>query len=139
MQQHDTRFRAGQLSFALVFLICLVAGCDDPACRPLSGRWSTREGQSFCFLENGHALWLVRFGSQVDTVHMEYRYDCQKSPAQLDLKGFSAGPLVGQALYGILEWNSDTSFRFYAEVGAGPEMRPVTFESDQTQKFFLEK
>lgn len=138
MQQNTTRFGAAAAAIAL-FALFPLWGCTDTACRELNGRWSTREGQSFYFDKNGNALWLVRFGSQVDTISMKYRYNCQKNPAELDLSDFETGPLVGKTLFGILEWNNDTSFRFDAEAGLGPEVRPVTFENDQTQKFFLEK
>ena len=138
MQQTCTRFGAAPAAIVLLAFLPLL-GCTDTACRELSGRWTTREGQSFYFEKNGNALWMIRFGSQVDTITMKYRYDCQKNPAELDLSGFAAGPLVGQSLYGILEWNTDSSFRFDAEAGPGPEVRPRAFESDQTQKFFKEK
>ena len=82
---------------------------------------------------------MVRFGSQTDTVAMEYQYACNTAPATLDFSGFVSGPLKGKALYGILEWTSDTSFRFDAEAGAGPEVRPAAFNNEQTQQFFREK
>jgi len=67
---------------------------------------------------------------------MEYRYDCSKRPVELDLFGFQSGPLTGKTLFGVLEWSSDTSFRFNAEPGTDAVARPQTFESDQTLKFF---
>lgn len=138
MQQKSTRFQAAPVALALIVLLPLIC-CTDTPCRELNGRWSTREGQSFYFKENGEGFWLIRFGSKVDTIAMHYRYDCKKEPIELDLHDFKSGPLVGKTLFGILEWNSDTSFRFDAEVGAGPQVRPTTFESDQTQRFFMEK
>ena len=136
-QQHSTHLRAAPAAIALLTLFA-ITGCTDPPCRPLSGLWSTREGQSFYFLENGKALWLTRFGSQIDTIAMRYSYNCTKEPIELDFSDFESGPLAGKTLFGILEWNSDTSFRFDAEAGPGPEVRPATFESDQTQKYFKE-
>ena len=138
MQQNGT-LTSVALAAITSFLFLSLFSCNDTPCRELSGRWSNREGQSFYFEPDGKALWLVRFGSQVDTFVMEYRYDCKKQPVQLDLSGFQTGPLSGKTLYGILEWNSDSSFRFDAEAGIGPESRPLTFETDQTQKFFREK
>jgi hypothetical protein len=138
MQQKSTRFQAAPVAIALLALLPFI-GCTDPPCRELNGRWSTREGQSFYFQENGKGLWLIHFGSKTDTFAMDYRYDCKKQPIELDLNGFESGPLAGKTMFGILEWNSDTSFRFDAEVGKGPEVRPAAFESDQTQKFFMEK
>ena len=138
MQQNSTHFRAAPA--VMVLLLCLpLFGCGDTTCRPLTGKWSNREGQDFYFQPNGKGLWLISFGSQVDTIKMEYRYDCQETPTKLDLTGFAAGPLEGKTLFGILEWTSDTSFRFDAEAGSDPEARPKTFGSEQTQKFFQEQ
>lgn len=116
----------------------VACGGSSSSCRELSGRWTNREGQSFYFKPDGQALWLVKFGSQTDTFTMQYRYDCGPKPAELDLSGFKTGPLSGKTLFGILEWNSDSSFRFDSEAGTGPEVRPATFENDQTQKYFKE-
>lgn len=138
MQQNGAHVWAARLFPALLVLLFLHS-CTDPACQDISGRWSNREGQTFVFQPDGKALWLVRFGSQVDSVQMEYRYNCKTQPAELDFTGFSSGPLTGKTLFGILEWNSDSSFRFDAEAGGSPEVRPATFDSDQTQKFFQEK
>lgn len=138
MQQNNLHWYAAPLSLAFLAFLAL-QGCTGSDCRDISGRWSNREGQTFEFRPDGKALWLVRFGSQVDSVQMEYQYNCKTRPAQLDLTGFQSGPLTGKTLFGILEWNSDSSFRFDAEAGAGPEVRPATFDSDQTQKFFLEQ
>jgi len=132
--------RNPRAALAAIALLALFsgAGCESP-CPELVGRWSTREGQSILFQKKGKALWLTRFGSQVDTVPMAFRYDCAKQPVELDLFQFHTGPLVGKTLFGILEWNSDTSFRFNAEAGTEPSLRPKTFESDQTMKFYLER
>lgn len=140
MQQNDAPLGAAQVGIALLVFFPMMFGCGgDSSCPDLSGRWTNREGQSFFFKPDGKALWLVRFGSQVDTFSMEYRYDCKKQPAQLDLTGFQTGPLSGKSLFGILEWNSDSSFRFDSETGTSPEVRPTAFETDQTQKYFKEK
>ncbi len=138
MMQHNAYLKAAQVGIALLALLPFIH-CTDPPCRSLEGHWTNREGQSFQFQSDGKALWLVRFGSQVDTIAMDYRYDCRKQPAELDLDGFQTGPLSGKTLYGILEWNSDSSFRFDAEAGNAPAVRPTTFENDQTQKFFREQ
>ena len=135
MQQNSTCLGAAFAVFALLILF-QSTGCGDSSCREIGGRWSTREGQTIDFRKNGKALWFTRFGSQVDTVGMKYRYDCQKQYTELDLYGFQSGPLTGKTLFGILEWNSDTSFRYNAEAGTDPAVRPQTFESDQTLKFF---
>lgn len=121
-------------------LVSLFFCCNtQQPCPELAGRWANREGQVFMFQPNGSAQWLVKFGSQYDTFPMEYRYDCGKKPAELDLTGFQSGPLTGKTLYGILEWTSDSSFRFDAEPGASPELRPATFNIEQTMKFYKER
>jgi len=137
MQQNNTTFNI--IHAGIAFLACLsLLHCSDPPCTELSGNWTNREGQSFQFLPGGKALWLIRFGSQVDTFRMEYRYNCKKQPAELDLSGFQSGPLKGKTLYGILEWSNDSSFRFDSETGYSADVRPSAFENDQTQKFFRE-
>lgn len=137
MMQHNAYLKAAQVGIALLALLPFIH-CTDPPCRSLEGHWTNREGQSFQFLPGGKALWLIRFGSQVDTFRMEYRYNCKKQPAELDLSGFQSGPLKGKTLYGILEWSNDSSFRFDSETGYSVDVRPSAFENDQTQKFFRE-
>lgn len=138
MQQTGTLLSAA-LTAIVLFPILSVFGCSDPPCPELSGRWTNREGQSFYFKPDGKALWLVRFGSQIDTFTSDYRYDCKTKPAELDFSGFQSGPLSGKTLFGILEWNSDSSFRFDSEAGTDAQIRPTAFETDQTQKFYREK
>lgn len=137
--QQTGAFISAALGVVTLMPIILMFNCSDPPCRDLQGRWTNREGQAFYFKGNGKALWLIRFGSQIDTFVMEYRYDCRKQPAELDLSGFQSGPLSGKTLYGILEWNTDSTFRFDAEAGTQPDARPKAFETDQTQKFYREK
>jgi hypothetical protein len=138
MKQHN------MYPYALISCLALVAilsstGCEAPACRELRGRWSTKEGQCIIFQQKGNALWLTRFGSQMDTVRMQFRYDCTKQPVELDLHGFQSGPLTDKTLYGILEWTSDTAFRMNAEAGTDATLRPKAFESDQTMQFVLDR
>lgn len=110
-----------------------------PACGELAGQWTNREGQVFLFQPNGRAFWLIKFGSQFDTFPIEYRYDCGQQPLALDLAGFQSGPLTGKTLYGIVEWTSDSSFRFDAEPGTLPEVRPTKFDNEQTMRFYKER
>lgn len=138
MQQNGALLGAALVAIALLPYL-FTTSCTDSACKDILGGWTNKEGQSIYFLENGKALWLVRFGSTTDTFPMEYRYDCKKHPTELDLTGFQSGPLSGKSLYGIMEWDSDSSFRYDAETGTQAEIRPATFETDQTQKFYREK
>lgn len=119
------------------FLFTLLPACQSGAgCSPLSGRWSSREGQDFVFQPDGKALWLTRFGSGFDTVTLRYRLDCHHDPTAIDLSDFKNGPHVGRTLYGILEWNSDSSFRLNYEVGTADDVRPKAFDPEQTITFF---
>ncbi|MEQ1744202.1 MAG: hypothetical protein ABMA02_02170 [Saprospiraceae bacterium] len=138
MKVNSTHSSAALAALALLALFSFGA-CTAKDCRDPFGQWATREGQAIVFKKNGKALWLTRFGSQVDTVPMAFRYDCRAEPASLDFFGFRAGPLVGKTLFGIVEWNSDSTFRYNADAGTDPALRPTTFESDQTMKFFLER
>jgi hypothetical protein len=112
---------------------------SKPDCYELAGRWTNREGQVLVFQPEGKALWLLQFGSEFDTFPIQYRYDCDQQPIMLDLTGFQTGPLMGKTLFGILEWASDTAFRFDAEAGSSPELRPKTFNMEQTVRYFREK
>lgn len=119
---------------ASIFIYC----SSKPDCYELTGRWTNHEGQVLVFQPEGKALWLIKFGSEFDTFPIQYRYDCDPKPATLDLTGFQSGPLTGKTLFGILEWASDTAFRFDAEAGASPELRPQTFKVEQTVRYFRE-
>jgi len=127
-------FMPAALTGALAFL-CL--GCQLPApCPEISGQWTNREGQDFIFQPDGTGLWLVKFGSSTDSARFDYRLDCSKKPAALDLVHFQNGPLVGKNLFGIIEWSSDSSFRLRYETGQAPDVRPAAFEQEQTMKFY---
>ncbi len=121
-------------------VILLFFSCSSqPDCYDLAGRWTNREGQILEFQPGGKALWLIQFGSQFDTFPVLYSYTCKQKPAHLDLSGFQAGPLVGKTLFGIIEWMSDSTFRLDAEPGTSPEVRPTTFNVEQTQRYYKAK
>ncbi len=136
MIQHFTRLLWWSVFAGASFFF---TGCQfGTDCRDLTGQWTNREGQFFHFQPNGKALWLIKFGSQFDTFPIRYHYDCKQKPAILDLSGFQSGPLTGKTLFGILEWTSDSSFRFDSESGTSPDVRPQTFNVEQTQRYFKE-
>jgi hypothetical protein len=121
---------------ALVLLITgACSGGDD--CRSIAGHWSNGEGQEFVLQPDGHALWLVRFGSTFDTVRMQYVFDCKKQPATLDLSNIQRGPYSGRTLYGIAEWTTDSTLRFRYETGADVSERPTLFDAESTQEWVL--
>lgn len=136
MRQLDTRLLrwSAFIGVSFVFTCCQF----NSNCRELTGQWTNREGQYFLFEPNGQAYWLIKFGSEFDTFPIQYQYDCKQKPAILDLSGFKSGPLKGRTLFGILEWTSDSSFRFDGEPGASQEVRPETFDPEQTQRYYRE-
>ncbi len=135
MRQFTTLFL---LSVHLLFAgvaACLYACGQNARCPPLSGTWSDREGQDLVFKEGGKAFWLTHFGSMSDTIALEYALDCSTNPVTLDLMQFSGGPHSGKILFGIVEWLSDSSFRFRYEAGLQSDTRPKTFDDQQTIRF----
>jgi hypothetical protein len=127
--------RAGRAVFLSVLLYFFASCGGRQVCHDLEGRWTNGEGQDFVFDPTGKALWLTRFGSSYDTVAFDYALNCDEQPAEIDLLNFQGGPHVGRALYGILEWNSDTSFRLHFEPGAEAGNRPTAFDPEQTLEF----
>lgn len=113
-----------------------LVGCDPASsCRPLEGTWTDQEGQELVFNTDGNAIWLTRFGSLRDTVTFSYALNCSAQPYTLDLSNFKGGPHDGKNLYGIIEWLSDSSFRFRFEAGLGTGVRPEEFDEQQSVKF----
>lgn len=118
-------------------LITLFLQCGtERTCYELAGRWTTREGQTLVFEPKGQSLWLIKFGSQFDTLRFRYQYDCTQNPLRLDLSDFHAGPMAGKTLYGILEWSSDSMFRFEAQAGGSAEVRPSAFKAEQAVRYY---
>ena len=107
-------------------------------CRELTGRWTNREGQVISFEPDGKALWLIKFGSQFDSFPFNYRYDCNQKIATLDWMNFQSGPLVGKTLFGIIEWSSDSVFRFDSEPGTSSDARPKGFHAEHAERYFKE-
>ncbi len=120
-------------------VVSLFFSCTaKPDCYDLNGRWTNREGQVLVFQPDGKGLLLVKFGSQFDTFPIRYIYKCDQKPVTLDMSDFRAGPLTGKTLFGILEWASDTAFRFDAESGTSEEVRPQGFSAEQTERYYRE-
>ena len=119
------------------FFWLYVLGCMPATtpCKPLAGTWLNTDGFVFVFLPDSSALWLTQFGNQYDTVRLRYALDCNQTPLALNLSGFQTGPHQGKTLYGILEWTSDSTFRFRYEL----ETRPTVFDNEQTMKFVFTK
>lgn len=134
MRQFTTLFF---LSVHLLFAgiaACLYACGPSARCLPLTGTWTDQEGQDLVFQDGGKAFWLTHFGSMSDTITLEYTLDCHANPVTLDLMQFSGGPHSGKILFGIVEWLSDSSFRFRYEAGLQSSTRPKEFDDQQTIK-----
>lgn len=119
---------------ALLFAFCKT----ENNCREITGRWTNREGKVLSFEPDGKALWLVKFGSQFDTFAIRYHYDCGQKMTTLDLSDFQTGPLVGKTLFGIVEWSSDSVFRFDSEPGTSADVRPGVFDNEHVERYFRE-
>lgn len=126
-----------QLSI-LAFCLLSLAACQEQTCNDITGRWTNREGRTFIVEPDGQARWLVRFGSKVETFMVTSHYDCTKDPITLDFSGFTWGPIQGKTLYAIMEWKSDTSFRFQSEPGYTPSVRPAAFSDELSVTYYKE-
>jgi hypothetical protein len=123
------------LSTPHILLIFLGLGCEDKVkCRLPLGSWAA-EGQELVFLPDGKGLWITTFGRIGDTVAFEFRSNCRAKLPTLDLVSLSGGPLMGKNLLGIMDWQSDSSFRWRYETGDSEEVRPKAFDLEHTTKF----
>jgi hypothetical protein len=122
----------------LFLYLFLFAACNKNTCHDIVGHWNNKEGQSIVFEAGGTALWLIRFGSQIDTIAISYFYNCEKNPIELNLSNFKSGPFTGKTLFGILDWKEKNAFRFESEAGNNSDIRPKSFKSEQTQIFTRE-
>jgi hypothetical protein len=120
--------------FALALTLLLTtSNCgDDLTCHAPVGHWTDREGREWVVQADGQILWLTKFGSQADTQRCRYTLDCNCEPARLDLSGFDSGPFREKTLLGIIEWSSDTSWRWQYDNDA----RPWQFTADGFSQFF---
>lgn len=121
---------------AVAFMLFYACQPNRPGCDHFQGTWSDREGHNLIFLENNKGLWLNRFGQLIDTVEFVFSLDCTAKPATIDMKQFKKGPFLGKTLFGILEFSGDTLFRLCYDSGQQPDVRPTTFDPDQTMKFY---
>ena len=121
---------------SLLVGLSFLFSCQGSNCRDISGAWRNREGRELVFQNNGSVLWLTSFGQLIDTVKCVFVLNCKAKPATLDFSDFSGGPFKGQNLFGIIEWSSDSLFRFCYEIGQQPGCRPKQFNSEQTIKYY---
>ncbi len=65
------------------------------------------------FGSNGTGLWITeRVPGVLDTTAIRFRVDTTSTPAQLDLAGFTKGPLAGMVFYSIFERAGPDTLRF---------------------------
>jgi hypothetical protein len=125
-------FNALSLSFTL-FLIFFIPGCSDTG-DTLHGTWQNDFGQTFVFNDDNTAFWVFKSGDVIDTFYIKYKVDYYSEPVTLDLYGFKIGPLTGQTLFGIIEFENN-SFNCDFEAGYNEKIRPKEFDPEQTQKY----
>ena len=121
------------LNLGLLFGLCHCTG--NPDCGQLAGSWSNGEGQEWVFTPNGEALLITRFGSKSDTDLCNFHLRCDSKPAILDLSDCKSGPYSGKSVFCIIDWTSDSTFRLRYESGTQPDVRPTTFDPEQTIQF----
>jgi hypothetical protein len=118
--------------------ICLffAVSCEETTrCQAPTGSWVTEDGGELYFFPEGKGLWITTFGRMGDTVGFEYRTDCKKSPPSLDLVNIADGPFRGKKLLGIIDWQSESAFRWRYEPGEQEELRPRAFDLEHTEKY----
>ncbi len=68
------------------------------------------------------------------TLNMQYNFEPDTLPYQLDLMGFTGPPLENKTLFGIIEFAGTNSFKFDCDVGpsneSGKKYRPAKFTKD---------
>ena len=124
----------------LVALVPIVLACGEEP-QPLLGEWvsvAAETGQmTYIFEEDGQSRWVLELETGPDTFAVAYQVDYSRSPIHLDVGPWSAGPLAGRTLYGIVEMRGPDRFVVDFEPadpdGDGPE-RPSSF-SNQSVTF----
>lgn len=131
MKASRSRSLAGLL--ALVFL----AACGGRNDRALSGSWAARGSVGayvgVVFGSADAALWITeRIPGVHDTTAIRFRVDTTSTPAQLDLAGFTEGPLAGMVFYGIFERAGPDTLRFdyRAAIPGQTAARPDSFTTE---------
>lgn len=132
----------------LILAAALLAACAAHEHEELLGAWTAEDAESrrhtFTFEPRGRATWAVEGGGVDEDFAIRYVYDHEPAPHHLDLSGFERGPLQGQTLYCILEWEGSEAdaFRLDCEPGEptaeGARARPADF-TDHTLVYMKEE
>jgi len=100
----------------------------------LVGEWSTADStaayQRFAFSRQGELTWELAAGDErLILEDVRWRFDPAVEPMQLDLDGFTSGPLDGRVLFGIVSFVHDDTLRFDADMGLPDQSdaRPSAF------------
>ena len=122
---------------SIILLITIITSIAAHAqLKKLKGRWDNQNGQVLVFQKNNKALWIFYSETKSDTFRIQYAANLNTSPSQLDLSGFSSGPLQGKTLFGIVEFKGRNIIRFDCEPGKTAEVRPKQFNTEQTQTYY---
>jgi len=129
--------------FSMIFVLaaCTSKPVNEEAVE-LTGSWASKnDAVTYVFQDESNALWLIRRpDGSVDTLTGKYRFLADSLPMQLDFYDFETGMLNGKDVYGIVEFTSDTTFRFSNELAGSPEealkRRPKTFSEFQSATFY---
>jgi len=119
--------------FTIIALVVVACAHDDT--QKLLGEWSGVDAhdnhQTFIFNADNTVTWII---AAAGTLNVDYRFDSDTSPYQLDLLGFNTPPLENKTLFGIIEFMGNNSFRFDCEAGQsdqnGEKFRPASFTKD---------
>lgn len=123
----------------LIWTFFALISCQSDRQNELMGSWSGEDNmgnkQSFVFEDDSTVLWIFNPATQADTFKLNYRFNKNTDPFELDLKGFNRGFLKDRSLFGILEFVDTDTFRVDFEPGPADTLpglvRPKSF-TDET-------
>lgn len=113
--------------------------CQSDRQHELMGSWSgednTGNKQTFVFRDDSTVLWIFSPATEADTFKLNYKFNKNTEPFELDLNGFNRGFLKNRSLFGILEFVDADTFRVDFEPGPTDTLpsliRPKSF-TDET-------
>lgn len=124
-------------TLTFIFFLLFITACvstKQKSSNNIIGKWDNRSGQIMEFKADGNMLWIFYSASKRDTFEIKYLTDFSVQPKQIDLTGFSTGPLKGKTLYGILEFTPEHAIKLDFE--PSKEKRPKEFNPEQTQTYY---
>ena len=110
--------RTVHLVLATFILLAACAGERDKLQGTWRGQGSAGEPFTIVFRQDHSALWITdRIPGVQDTLALHYTVDTTYIPKQINVSGFTSGPLAGMTLYGIYELEGIDSLRLDFEPG----------------------